>query len=257
MTREQTILVTGGASGIGFAIVEAILAEGWRVIVSDFDEKNLERCRDALKGFGDKARFERLNVADEAGVVACIARCNAEFGPVTGVVNSAGIGSDIPAFETTTDVFRRFLEVNLIGSFVVAREAAKAMKENGGGSIINISSVSGLIGNDGRAAYGASKGGTILMTKVLAVEWAPYGIRVNSIAPGPIETPLVRDMHTQAARDVWTRMVPQNRYGTPEEIAGTAVYLLDPRKSSFVTGQTIAVDGGLTIAGIIAAEHRL
>ncbi|HMO27816.1 SDR family NAD(P)-dependent oxidoreductase [Enterovirga sp.] len=256
MTQAQTILVTGGASGIGFAIVEAILAEGWRVIVSDFDEKNLERSRDALKGFGDRARFEQLNVADEAAVVACIARCNTEFGPLTGVVNSAGIGRDLPAFETTTDIFRRFLEVNLIGTFVVAREAAKAMAANGGGSIVNISSVSGVRGNGGRAAYGASKGGVILLTKVLAVEWAPEGIRVNGIAPGPIETPLVRDMHTQAAREEWTRTVPQKRYGTPDEIAGTAVFLLDSKKSSFVTGQTIAVDGGFTIAGMIPAGDR-
>ena len=130
-----------------------------------------------------------MNVADEDAVIRAVAAIEAEFGALTGVVNSAGIGRDVPALDTSVDLFRRMLEVNLIGSFVVSREAAKHMRARGGGSIVNIASVSGIKGNEGRVAYGASKGGVLTMTKVMAVELAPLGIRVNAIAPGPIETP--------------------------------------------------------------------
>lgn len=251
MSQQQTVLVTGGASGIGRAIVDAVLAEGWRAIVADLDPKALDRCREDLGPSNDRVRFERMNVADEDVVIRTIATCEAEFGPLTGVVNSAGIGRDVPAIDTSVDLFRKMLEVNLIGSFVVSREAAKRMRTRGAGSIVNIASVSGVLGNKGRVAYGASKGGVITMTKVMAVELASLGIRVNAIAPGPIETPLVQEVHTPEVRAAWMSTVPQRRYGLPDEIAGTAVFLLDSRKSSFVTGQTICVDGGFSIAGIL------
>jgi NAD(P)-dependent dehydrogenase (short-subunit alcohol dehydrogenase family) len=143
------------------------------------------------------------------------------------------------------------LEVNLIGSFVISREAARHMRARGAGSIVNIASVSGIMGNKGRVAYGASKGGVLTMTKVMAVELASIGIRVNAVAPGPIETPMVQEIHTPEVRAAWMTTVPQRRYGSPAEIAGAAIFLLDDRKSSYVTGQTICVDGGFTAAGII------
>jgi NAD(P)-dependent dehydrogenase (short-subunit alcohol dehydrogenase family) len=125
------------------------------------------------------------------------------------------------------------------------------MRPRGSGAIVNMASVSGIAGNQGRVAYGASKGGVIIMTKVMAVELAPLGIRVNAIAPGPIETPLVKQMHTSMSRDAWLRAVPQHRYGAPSEIAGTALFLLDAEKSGFITGQTICVDGGFSAAGLM------
>jgi NAD(P)-dependent dehydrogenase (short-subunit alcohol dehydrogenase family) len=248
---QQTIFVTGGASGIGLAVVEAILAEGWRAVVADLDPKSLDRCKDALGAMDDRVRYEQMNVADEDAVIRTIAACEAEFGPLTGVVNSAGIGRDVLALDTSVDLFRKMLEVNLIGSFVVSREAAKHMRARGPGSIVNIASVSGIKGNKGRVAYGASKGGVLTMTKVMAVELAPVGIRVNAIAPGPIETPLVQEIHTPEVRAAWMSTVPQRRYGSSAEIAGAAIFLLDDRKSSYITGQTICVDGGFTAAGII------
>jgi len=169
---------------------------------------------------------------------------------VTGVVNSAGIARDLPMLATAADTFRRILEVNVIGSFTVAREAARTMRGRGG-AIVNIASVSGIQGNEGRVAYGASKGAVITMSRVMAVELAPLGIRVNVIAPGPIETPMVREVHNQQVRDTWMATVPMRRYGTPEEIAAAAIFLLDGRKSGYVTGQTLCVDGGFTIAGIM------
>jgi NAD(P)-dependent dehydrogenase (short-subunit alcohol dehydrogenase family) len=249
MSAEPIILVTGGASGIGFAIVEAILAEGWRAIAADVDGRNLDAARGRL-GERTDIRFEQLDVADEDAVVKFIASCECDFGVLSGVVNSAGIGRDVPALETSVKLFRRILDVNLVGSFLVSREAAKAMRGRGAGAIVNMASVSGITGNQGRTAYGASKGGVIVMTKVMALELAPLGIRVNAIAPGPIETPLVKAMHTQDAREAWMRAVPQHRYGTPADVASAAVFLLDRQKSGYVTGQTICVDGGFTAAGM-------
>ena len=251
MSEQQTVLVTGGASGIGLAIVEAVLAEGWRAVVADLDAGNLERCRERFAPAKDRVRVEQVNVADEESVVRAVASCESTFGPLTGVVNSAGIGRDVPSLDTSVELFRRMLEVNLIGSFVVSREAAKRMRERGQGSIINIASVSGVMGNKGRVAYGASKGGVITMTKVMAVELASSGIRVNAIAPGPVETPLVQEVHTPEVRASWMTTVPQRRYGRPDEMGGAAIFLLDDRKSSFVTGQTLCVDGGFSIAGIL------
>jgi len=155
VSAALAILVTGGASGIGFAIVEAILAEGWRAIAADVSEANLASARQKL---GDRPdlRVERLDVADEAAVVKAVAVCEREFGPLAGIVNSAGIARDIPALETSAKTFREVLDVNLIGSFLVAREAAKAMRGRGTGAIVNLASVSGVVGNHGRTAYGAS-----------------------------------------------------------------------------------------------------
>lgn len=251
MTTHNTIFVTGGASGIGLAVVQAIVERGWQVVVADSEPANLDRARELLASHDRLVRFEQLNVTDEESVVKAIARCESEVGPLTGLVNSAGIGSDVPCLDTTTTLFRKTLEVNLIGSFVASREAARHMRARGKGSIVNIASVSGIRGNSGRVAYGASKAGVISMTQVMAVELAPVGIRVNAIAPGPIETPLVRDMHTDEVRAEWIKAVPQHRYGTPGEIAGTAIFLLDDSQSSFVTGQTICIDGGFTAAGFV------
>ncbi len=252
MTEERAVFVTGGASGIGLAIARAILDEGWNAVVADLEQRNLDQAREVLAGSGGEARFERLDVTDEEGVRRAMEECESLFGRLTGLVNSAGIGKDVPFLETSTDLLRTMLEVNLIGTFVAGREAARRMAGGGGGSIVNIASVSGIRGNSGRAAYGATKGGVLTLTKVMAVELAPMWIRVNAIAPGPIETPMVRDMHTQEARSGWMRTVPQRRYATPEELGGAALFLLDDQRSSFVTGQTICVDGGFTAAGVIA-----
>jgi NAD(P)-dependent dehydrogenase (short-subunit alcohol dehydrogenase family) len=254
MSKQATVFVTGGASGIGLAIVQAVLGEGWRAVVADLSPGNLDQARDILGAANEMVRFEQLDVSDEEAVTRAIVRCEAEFGPLTGLVNSAGIASDTPALETPTALFRKILEVNLIGSFVACREAARLMRDRGAGSIVNIASVSGIRGSSGRVAYGASKSGMILMTKVMAVEWASFGVRVNAVAPGPVETPLVKEVHTEQVRASWTSTVPQRRYGTPDELAGAAIFLLDGKRSSFVTGETICVDGGFTAAGMMGGR---
>ena len=128
MSDQQAVFVTGGASGIGRAIIDALLLAGHRAIVADQDRTNLDRCREALNANADRVRFEPLDVSDESAVIRSIAACEDEFGPIAGVVNSAGMGRDVPSLDTGADLFRRILEVNLIGSFLVAREVAKATK---------------------------------------------------------------------------------------------------------------------------------
>jgi NAD(P)-dependent dehydrogenase (short-subunit alcohol dehydrogenase family) len=251
MAGQETVFITGGASGIGFAVVEAALEEGWHAVVVDRDQRSLDQCRDTFGRSSGSVRFEQLDITDEEAVVQSVLRCERDFGPISGLVNSAGIGRDVPAIDTSVDLFRTLLEVNLIGSFVVSREVARRMRERGKGSIVNIASVSGVRGNVGRVAYGASKGGVITMTQVMAVELASAGIRVNAVAPGPIETPLVREVHTDEIRAEWLATVPQGRYGKPSEIASAAIFLLDDTRSSFVTGQTLCVDGGFTAAGLM------
>jgi NAD(P)-dependent dehydrogenase (short-subunit alcohol dehydrogenase family) len=255
MSEPRTVFVTGGASGIGLAIAQAVLDEGGRVVVADLAERNLDRARKILAGATERVRFERLDVTDETAVGRAMDACEDAFGRLTGLVNSAGAGRDVAFLDTSTELLRAMLEVNLVGTFVAGREAAKRMAAGsppGGGSIVNIASISGLRGNRGRAAYGAAKGGVLVLTRVMAVELAPMGVRVNAIAPGPIETPLVREMHTPEARTRWVERVPQRRYGTPAELAGAALFLLDDRRSSYVTGETLCVDGGFTSAGMLA-----
>lgn len=247
-SHQDVTLITGGASGIGLALTEGLLARGQRVLVADVSADNLA----GLKNQAPQTQLQcvQMDVADEARVREVVQDYDERFGPITGLVNSAGIGRDVPFLDTDVEYLQRVLHVNLIGTFVVGREVARCMQRHGRGSIINIASVSGIRGNKGRSAYGASKGGVIALTRVQAVELAEYGIRANAVAPGPIETPLVARMHTDEARKSWLSNVPAGRYGQASELCGTLAWLLDSTQSSYVTGQIISVDGGFEAGGI-------
>lgn len=255
LTDRGVAIVTGGASGIGLAIAKALLGDGWKLIIADLAQDPLDAARAELDGLRANAtKCVIMDVANEASVIAALDGCENGFGPVRGLVNSAGIARDVPFFDTSVELFRKVLDINLTGTFTAAREAGKLMRSHGGGAIVNIASVSGQRGNLGRSAYGASKGGVITLTQVMACELAPENIRVNAIAPGPVETPLVQAMQSDANRAAWLREVPQRRYGSPDEIAGAALFLLDDKKASFVTGHILNVDGGFAAAGYLPAR---
>lgn len=245
MSINKSVLVTGAASGIGLATVHALLAAGVAVVAVDRDAHAL----DAI-GPAERLHLEALDVSDDGAIAPAIERGIAALGALGGVVNAAGIGRDLVAARTDAKLFRDILDVNLVGTFMVAREAAARMQATGGGSIVNITSVSGVRGNAGRAAYGASKGGADALTRILASEWARDAVRVNAVAPGPIDTPLARRVHDERTRAEWLALVPMGRYGAPDEVTGAILFLLDDASSSYITGQTLCVDGGFVVAGL-------
>lgn len=227
------LAVTGGASGIGLGIAEAARAAGWRVAIAD------QRSAEAVTA---------LDVTDAAAVAEWIGG----LGDLRGVVCSAGISAATPLLSTEPDLFRRILDVNLTGSFLVAQAAARAMVAGGkGGSIVFVASVSGLRGVQGRVAYGASKAAVINMAQVLAIDLAAHRIRVNAICPAPIETPMVTKLHDAETRAQWLSRIPAARYGRVEEVAQAALFLLDDARSSYITGHALPVDGGYAGAGVM------
>lgn len=248
--RQRSAIVTGGASGIGLASVERLVAAGWQVGLLDRDETALAAAR-AKFAATPAVRIARADVTDEPAVETVVKDMAAAFGGLDGVVNSAGIAADVHVFDTSVELFRQVLEINLVGTFIVGRAAARLMKEGGGGSIVNIASISGLRGGKGRAAYGSSKGGVVLLTKVMAVDLARFGIRVNAVAPGPVDTPMVRALHDGGDHQRYLERIPMRRYAQPDEIAGAVMFLLDAGMSSYVTGEIIAVDGGFRGAGLM------
>ncbi len=242
------VAVTGGASGIGLAIARAAQSAGYGIAIADRDRAALDAARELL---APSASFTELDVTEEGDVECWIAE-EAERGRLVGIVTAAGIAADVPALETTAEQFRRILDVNVTGTFLCAKAAARRMAAAGGGAIVTIASVSGLRGSKGRSAYGASKAAVINLTQVLAVDLAADGIRANAICPGPVETPLVARVHTPQTRAHWLAHVPQRRYAHPNEIAGAALFLLDPAQSGFITGVALPVDGGFAGAGLTA-----
>jgi NAD(P)-dependent dehydrogenase (short-subunit alcohol dehydrogenase family) len=249
--KDRVAFITGGASGIGLATAQRLLAAGWKVAIADRDETALAGARKTL-GQPERVFAAPLDVTDEAAVRTVLGKAAAALGRLDGAVNSAGIAADIPALDTPVDLMRKILDVNVVGTFIVAREAARLMKETGGGAVVNIASIAGLRGSKGRSAYGTSKGAVIVLTQVLANDLARYHVRVNAVAPGPIDTPMVKSLHTESDRKLWVRYIPMRRYGVPDEIASAIEFLLDGTRSSYVTGEVIAVDGGFRGAGIIA-----
>ena len=249
---QRAAIVTGGASGIGLATVERLLGGGWRVGALDRDEAALKRLADSHKG--KPLRTAKLDVTDEPAAEATVKGIAQAFGRLDGVVNSAGIGLDSPVLDTTVEQFRKVLDINVTGTFIVGRAAARIMKQQGSGAIVNIASIAGMRGSKGRAAYGASKGAVATLTQVMAVDLARHGIRVNAVAPGPVDTPLVQAIHTPQVRRAYLHHTPMRRYATADEIASAILFLLDGAQSSYVTGTILPVDGGFSGAGMMEIE---
>jgi NAD(P)-dependent dehydrogenase (short-subunit alcohol dehydrogenase family) len=250
MTDEikKVALVTGAARGIGLSVAKKFLAEGWRVALLDIEGELLRGAVAALDD-ADNTLALHADVSDATAVARAVAETERRFGRLDALVNNAGVAVFAPLLETSDDDWNRVLAVNLTGPFLCTKAAAPLMREHGGGAIVNITSISGLRASALRTAYGTSKAGLAHLTKQFAVELAALGIRVNAVAPGPVETAMAREVHTPEIRADYHDAIPLNRYGLEEELA-EAVFFLCSERASYITGQVLVVDGGFDAAGI-------
>jgi len=252
----EIAIVTGSGRGIGGAIARRFAAEGAQVIVADLDVAAASHTAEQIQQAGGKATAYRVDIAEPAQVQHLIADTLARFQRVDVLVNNAGIGLNKPFLSTTLEEWELQLKVNLTGTFLCGQAAARAMVNQGGGRIVNVASISGQRGGQGRAAYGAAKAGVILLTKVMAVELSPLGVRVNAISPGPVDTDQSRATHTPSTRNAYYDRIPAGRYGDREEMAAAALFLASA-DSSFVSGHVLNVDGGFNAAGLIFEDDPL
>ena len=243
-TLSRVAVVTGAARGIGRKVALVLAEHGYAVAANDLSAP--EGTLAALQQIGTETLAIPGDVSDEEAVLGMVRGVMERFERIDVVVNNAGISLISPAEETTLADWRRVLEVNLTGPFLMCREFGKEMLERGSGSIVNISSVAGLLGVADRAAYNASKHGLVGLTRTLAAEWGGRGVRVNAVCPGWVKTEM--DQEDQASdgytdEDIEGR-VPMGRFATPEDVARAVAFLADPEQSAFVNGHTLSVDGG-------------
>ena len=244
---HKTALVTGAARGIGLATARRFLADGWRVALLDIDADTLSRTHAALPA--DATIAIHCDVADPKAGAGAFARVAKEFGRLDALVNNAGTAIFKPILDVTYEEWSRVLAVNLTGPFLCVQAAAPLMRDSGGGAIVNITSISGLRASTLRTAYGTSKAGLSQLTQQQAIELASLGIRVNAVAPGPVDTAMAKAVHTPDIRAAYHDAIPLNRYGLESELA-EAIFFLCGERASYITGQTLAVDGGFEAAGI-------
>ena len=237
----RVALITGGASGIGKATAKRIAAEGGSVVVADLQDDAGKGVVEEIEQSGGKAAYVHLNVTDEGGWADAVAATLDAFGGLDILVNNAGIGDTEPLEVTTVDTWNKVVSVTQTSVFLGMKAAAEALKESGHGSVVNISSMYGIVGSGVSPAYHAAKGAVRLLTKTTALGWAKAGVRVNSVHPGYIDTPILGDTD----RDMLIGATPMGRLGQPEEIAAMIAFLASD-DASFATGAEFVVDGGYT-----------
>ena len=241
-------VVTGGARGIGLAVGRWFLAHGHRVALLDIDAATLAAAA-AMLDTPNRVLALHCDVSDPAQVQAAVARVADRFGRIDALVNNAGVAVFKTLGTTSFEEWRHVLSTNLDGAFLCTQACVPFMLKAGGGSIVNVASISGLRASTLRVAYGTSKAALIHLTKQQAVELGTMGIRANAVAPGPVETEMAKLVHSVAIRGDYFDAIPQNRYGTTEEIAEVVGFLCSSA-ASFVNGQVLAVDGGFDAAGV-------
>jgi NAD(P)-dependent dehydrogenase (short-subunit alcohol dehydrogenase family) len=244
----KVALVTGAARGIGLATAKRFLADGWNVALLDIDGDNLARTYKTL-ALPERTLALTCDVSEPAGVARAFDALAARFGRLDALVNNAGIAVFKPILDVTYADWSRVLAVNLHGAFLTGQQAAPLMRDNGGGAIVNITSISGLRASTLRTAYGTSKAALAHLTQQQALEFGPLGIRVNAVAPGPVDTAMAKAVHTPEIRAAYHDAIPLNRYGLETELA-EAIYFLCSERASYITGQELAVDGGFDATGI-------
>jgi NAD(P)-dependent dehydrogenase (short-subunit alcohol dehydrogenase family) len=246
-----TVVVTGGASGIGQTVVDTLLeTTGHRCAVLDL-------VADAAPSNDDRRLTVACDVTDPDDVAAAIDAVHAWGAPIVGLVNSAGIAHATPTLELDYVSWHRVLDVHVDGTFLVSQQVARRMVAADGGAIVNLGSVAGSFGYPSRLAYSAAKAAIAAMTRTMAVEWAEYGIRVNCVAPGYIETPLVATLVDDGKIDgpAYRALHVLNRFGTPREVADVVLFLLSDA-ASFVTAETVRIDGGFSALKVPSTRNE-
>jgi 3alpha(or 20beta)-hydroxysteroid dehydrogenase len=239
--QDKVVIISGGARGQGAAEARLLVAEGAKVVIGDVLEAEGRRLADEL---GSSAAFLRHDVAEESDWAKAVDAAVA-MGGLHGMVNNAGIYIPRPVLETDAALFERHMRINQLGCFLGMKAVAGAMERSGGGSIVNISSVAGLRGSPGAIAYSATKWALRGMTKAAAIDFAPRGIRVNSVHPGPIDTEMLH-VRTPEQNRSRLQLVPMKRMGTAEEVAKLVLFLLS-EESAYITGAEVAIDGGASL----------
>jgi 2-hydroxycyclohexanecarboxyl-CoA dehydrogenase len=244
---DQNIIVTGAASGIGRAIARRLAEEGAVVAIFDINAEGAAAVAEEITGADGRAHAYAVDITSYEAVATGVAAFEADAGAVDGLVNNAGWDRSEPFLQTDDAVRRKVVDLNLYGPINMCHVVLAGMAERGRGRVVSISSDAGRVGSSGEAVYSACKGGVIAMTKTLARELARTGITLNTVCPGPTETPLMAEV-PERLREALIRAVPMRRLAQPEDYPGMVAFLLSD-DAGFITGQTISISGGLTMHG--------
>ncbi|PVM72362.1 SDR family NAD(P)-dependent oxidoreductase [Caulobacter radicis] len=249
--QDKVVLVTGAGSGIGRAAAQAFAAQGALVYAGDLNAEGLEETQGLITAAGGQVQIARIDVSDEADIAGLAARIDREIGRLDAAFNNAGITGPTHLIEDyPLEAFDRVIAINLRSVFLGMKHQIPLMKRAGSGAIVNTASVAAITGPGAMSAYAASKHGVLGLTRVAAMENAAHGVRVNALAPGWTETPMVvaNSAQNPAFAELAKKAIPAKRGGQPAELADAAVWLAGPH-ASYVFGQLIVVDGGMTIGG--------
>ena len=244
--QDKVALISGGARGMGAVEARLFAQEGAKVVIGDLLEPEGRQVEAEINEKGGECLFLRLDVTSETNWREAVATTVARFGKLDILVNNAGIYRTERVEETSVELWEQIMDINAKGVFLGTKHAIPALREAGGGSIVNISSTAGLVGNSSSAAYGASKGAVRIFTKSTAIQYARDGIRTNSVHPSMIETPMTDHLLADAAfREERIAMSPLGRLGRPEDVAYGVLFLASD-EASFITGSELVIDGGRT-----------
>ena len=246
----KVAVITGAGNGIGRTMARMFAAEGAQVVIADIDERSAQGAAAEIASHGGHSHALTVDITKPDQVKSMIEETHGRYQRLDILVNNAGVGLNRPFLETTLEEWNRLINVVLTGTFLCSQAAAAMMIPQRRGAIVNIASISGQRGAQGRAAYGAAKAGVIQLTRVMAVELAPQGIRVNAVSPGPVVTDQSNGTHTAATRQSYLDRIPLHRYGERHEVAAAAIFLASD-ESSYVQGHILNVDGGFTAAGLM------